>query len=244
MNIFNTLRKPYFAIILASLVLFVSCTQGNTDSDSFQNRFNYTEYNSMKAIVSDLKPLNINALKSIKQNTSFHRIENNEKEQILNVINESISDEPTLQIDVLEYFELVDENQIILNAIDDGIMTDKDLLVTNQLATDIVNLGLDNALIKFEQDISTMNLSSLEFGKYEKFANQLLIVQEDMLNNGANRLAAGGGWGCAFAIASYTLATVAVGVTCVPNPTTPLACPIAIGRAILAYGSMIAACAD
>lgn len=34
MNILKTLRKPYFAMFLASLMLFVSCNQNNLLEDS------------------------------------------------------------------------------------------------------------------------------------------------------------------------------------------------------------------
>ena len=48
--------------------------------------------------------------------------------------------------------------------------------------------------------------------------------------------------GCLGAILAYSAATVAVGVACVPNPTTPIACPLAIGLKSLAYFNMIDAC--
>ena len=36
----------------------------------------------------------------------------------------------------------------------------------------------------------------------------------------------------------------AVVATCVPNPSTPVACPIAVGYAVIAYAEMLMECAE
>ena len=246
MNILKKIRSPFLSLSLAFLVLFVSCSQDYNTNNSEQKVFDYTEYNSMKQLVGTLEPLNIKSLKSIAANSDFFR--QDKKRQVLNIINESISEEPTLQIEALEYFDLTSGEDVLEKAVLDGVLTDIDLILINELTSDINNLGLDNALVKFEQEISSLNLSDYEFEKYNKFANNLLLVQDELISNNMHRLDAnsssGPGWGCGLAILSFTVATVFLGTTCVPNPVTIYACPIAIARTALAYTSMLVACSD
>jgi hypothetical protein len=46
MNIFKILRKPYFAMFLSSLMLFISCEQYNTELNDVKQSFDYETFNT------------------------------------------------------------------------------------------------------------------------------------------------------------------------------------------------------
>lgn len=175
-------------------------------------------------------------------NSNFTRIDS-KKQALVDFINNSLGYGPILKIEALAYFD-VDGHNIVNRAIGDGVLSSHDYELLNGFAKDLTIYGIDIALSNFEEKIHLLNLDEFEFNKYNKFVNQFLLVKDDLENSNINFLTSRGGWGCAFAIAGYTLATVAVGAACTPNPTTPVACPLAITRAVVAYGSMIAACSD
>ena len=121
--------------------------------------------------------------------------------------------------------------------------TDFDTEILQEFSSDWETVGINQAIINLNSTLNEKNVDDIVFEKYNNFSNVLLLSEVDLQNQTSNYQAKSG-WGCAFAIANFTLATVAVGTTCVPNPVTIYACPIAAGRAVLAYASMLVACAD
>jgi hypothetical protein len=49
MNILKTFRKPYFAMFLSSLMLFISCEQYNTELNDVKQSFDYETFNTYKS---------------------------------------------------------------------------------------------------------------------------------------------------------------------------------------------------
>lgn len=84
MNILNSLRKPYFSIFLASLVLFVSCSQ--YDSQPIENGLD-------AQTITQLKKATIEFVDNAKNNTqSLNRTTNDDYTGIEDVlINEALS---------------------------------------------------------------------------------------------------------------------------------------------------------
>ena len=62
MNVFKTLRKPYLATFLASIILFISCEQNSLDS--VENAFNYSVH---KELIETTSAVDINKGKLLWQ---------------------------------------------------------------------------------------------------------------------------------------------------------------------------------
>ncbi|MDT7831398.1 hypothetical protein RQM59_03345 [Flavobacteriaceae bacterium S356] len=242
MKIIKFLRRPYLSMIIAVLVLYASCNEHDSElNQTTKYSFKYDSYNSTKKAIDNIDALDVKGLKFIVNNSTLNRFDS--KKQVLDFINNSLGHTPILRIEALEYFD-VDGQNIVNKAIVDSVLSSQDYELLNNFAKDLTNYGVDMALANLEEKINLLDLDEFEFNKYNEFVNQFLMIKDDMDNNNIDLLESRSGWGCAFAIAGYTLATVAVGAACTPNPTTPIACPLAITRAVVAYGSMIAACSD
>ena len=230
----NSLRKPYIAIVISIFFLIISCTS-NQDFNSSNKSIDYSLYKKSKESILKLKPFNIAKARDLMNSKS-------DKQAILHLINEPF-ERSILQIEALEYFNLSGE-EIIKKAKKEGIFNDLDVLLLTKLADDLYTFGFKKAMLNFENKIISLDLTNQEFEKYSHFANLFKIAHTDaqkteLINVGGN---GGISWACGLAIAGYTLSTIAVGAACVPNPTTPIACPLAVGSAIVAFGSMMAAC--
>lgn len=87
------------------------------------------------------------------------------------------------------------------------------------------------------------NVDENVFKKYNSLSNILLLSEIKVQCQPKNsNYQAKSSWSCAWKIAQFTLTTVAVGTTCVPTAT--VACPIALGLAIIAYAEMLMECAE
>jgi hypothetical protein len=118
-----------------------------------------------------------------------------------------------------------------------------DIEILESFTLDWKNIGIDQAIVNLSNTLNEKNVDDITFDKYNKFSNVLLLTEIDLQNPSDNNYETYG-WGCAIAIAVYTLRTVAVGTTCIPNPVTIYACPLAISFAVLGYAAMIVACTD
>lgn len=239
MKIIKFLRKPYLSIIIATLVLYASCHQYESPILEDSRMFDYSQFDSAKKIMQEQDYTSFDRM--VFDHIDLESITSSEKLTILNNINKPFGETPAIKTDVLDYF-YNDGEEIFEKGIKEHILTLKDKELMHSFASDMVSVGFEKAIQNFEQNVKLLKVTDLEFDKYNQFANQISIVNRVMVDVDADE--EGGGWACAFAIAGYTLATIAVGTACVPNPTTPLTCPLAIARAAVAYGSMIAACSD
>lgn len=224
MNILKTLRKPYFATFLASLILFISCSDSN-DINSIEKRsFDLSKSINGLPIVQNLPSIDY----SLYEDKGVI-----DKEGLTNAINQNVGTN-ILNSSIFDNVSLVSKNE-------------QDDEIINDFTNDWLNSGIDTAITNLDNTLNQLNISDTEYQTYNDFINILLLSEIDFQNSSSNKsrvYAKDTRWGCAFAIASFTLATVAVGTACTPNPATPLACPIAASRAVLAYASMIAACDD
>lgn len=237
MKIIKFLRTPYISMILAVLVLYTSCNQYDSPLQEDARAFDYSQYNSAKELMEEKDYLSFD--KKTLSHSNLNDITETEKTELLDVINKPFKENPIVQMEVLDYFYNSGE-EIFEKGIKENTLTIKDEELISSFASDMVNMDFNKAIKNLEQNVLSLKITDLEFEKYNKFINQMLIVNRAVIDD----VDEGPGWACAFAIASYTLATVAVGAACTPNPTSPIACPLAIARAVAAYGSMIAACSD
>lgn len=236
MNILNTLRKPYFAIFFSSLLLFISCSDTSSNINE-ERKFNYTTFKAFKGLEYKVSI-------SEKVLLTHNSIEKYEK------INQQINEE--LGSDI--YFNDLD-NSYLTNVItksnvesfSNEYLNQTDLDLIQNLKGDIVNLGFDDAIKKFENNVMTLNLIETEFNKYNTFANVLKLLKEqepnifDNINqNYVTRVSSN----CGDAILSYSLATLALAACGASGPAAPLLCGIAIANKIRTFRNMIQACGD
>jgi len=184
--------------------------------------------------------MDMNVLKSIKADK---KIKNT---AILDYINTLFGEEPVLNEFAYEYFNY-NSDEMREKALKDGVFTNIDIQLMDSFVSDIENNTFDIALSNLESNVINLHLSNDDFYKYNAFTNEMKLVnyQTDLFTS---TFAKGTyqnkslSWACAIAVANYTLSTVAVGAGCVPEPAAPLACPLAVGYAVIAYANMLETC--
>ena len=123
--------------------------------------------------------------------------------------------------------------------------SDLDTEILEIFSIDWENIGIEKAIFNLNNLLNEKNVDDNVFEKYNSFSNILLLSEIKVQSQPKNsNYQAKSSWTCALKIANFTLSTVAVGATCVPNPSTPVACPIAVGYAVIAYAEMLMECAE
>ena len=213
------MKKFIFGLIAVVMFGFV----GNA-----QNKFDYTLFNLVKDKSLDLtKEINEIYSQSLPN------------EQILKFINDKVGLKDNFTPKAYEYFNY-DKNQMRVKGLSDGIFNTNDLNLIDGFVNNLKIKSFDESLLSFELSVKRLNLSEKDFSKYNTFVNMIKFVEYQQ--HTYSTFAGKASWACAIAIAEYTLETVAVGVACVPNPSTPVACPLAIGFAVVGYANMINEC--
>jgi hypothetical protein len=213
------MKKLLFGLIATVMFGFV----GNA-----QNKFDYYLFNSVKDNPLDLTE-EINEIYS-------NSLPNN---QILKLINNKVGLQDNFKSKAYEYFNY-DSYTMRENGLSDGVFNTNDINLIDEFVNNLKIKSFDQSLSSFEDSVLKLNLLENEFSKYNTFINiiKYLEYQDRTISTYASKK----DWGCLIAIAQYTLETVAVGVACVPNPTTPIACPLAISFAVVGYANMINEC--
>jgi len=128
MYILKSLRKPYFAIFLASLVLFVSCEQYD-DLNADDAKFDYSLFNTYKGNLLDINLLNF------LRTEDLSRLE----------LNQAILNEVNLQLDTeLDYntnfksLEITSAQEVMDWGVQHNLLDSKD--------AEILNNFMDNTL--------------------------------------------------------------------------------------------------
>lgn len=226
------LKKSYFAFLLAGLVLFVSCSD---ESNLIEKQsFDYSIYNNNKTTNIDFSSGISN--KSTESNTqdSF--------EEVLELINNEFGTNVSLNDLDEQYFKTkhAKSNETVnINS----YLNETDISLIENFNKNIKSLSFDETLTNFENNVLELNLSDNEFQKYNKLANVFLLIENSfpgMLANDTEisyRLHLKSKSDCAWAIASYTLATIGL-ASC----ATGWLCPVAIAAKIIAFRNMISAC--
>ena len=223
----KNLLKISFLLILT--ISFNSWSEESFNDEINSNKFDYSLFNSLKGIKVDIDyPESIKNISSIiEKNRAITNHINSELGVNLNLTNESVE------------YAAYNTDEIIEIGLREGFFEEHDKSIILQLDNDLSSLDFENSIQNFETKVLTLNLSSSEFEKYNTWANILKLINQEnpnaLVSNYQQK-------GCLGAILAYSGATVAVGVACVPNPTTPIACPLAIALKSLAYFNMIDAC--
>lgn len=224
-------RNPYLSIALAFLVLFVSCSDESTQVID-EKSFDFTAFESYKN--TSLK-INIpNEVLNIKN-------ERLKYEQINIILNSELNSD----IVITELDELyLNDNQSKSNISEypEVYLNDTDINLINSLESDLSSLDFNTAITNFQNNVIALNLSDVDFQKYNYFVNVLMLLEneEPGILTTSSYLSKSP---CGEAIAAYSLATIGLSACWMSGPAAPFFCGAAIAAKVLAYRAMLRDCA-
>lgn len=162
MNILKKLRKPYLSILMASLILFISCGQENLQIENKEQAFDGRSLNLAK---NQLDGFNLNSTKS-SDNVKNHQIMDYMQAQnnVSIVFSESL-------------YELNDKttDEKISIALQSGVLNQSDLDLIGNLELNLRNDNFENVISNFENEIINLNLSDEKFEVFNTFVNSLKL---------------------------------------------------------------------
>lgn len=199
MNILNKLRKPSLSIILASLVLFVSCSQYE-----IRNRaFDYAVFETYKN-----SPVFDKIYERVKADSFKLRADSDLelKKEILNIVNSEVGTELNFSDEI---FELLDYNseEVLGIAHNKGWISENDKTLINTFIFDYENNGFNIAIENFEDNVLDINLSEEEFLQKQSFANIVKLINSEINLNDRSSFSVND-WDCFFAIIAWLICIV------------------------------------
>ena len=226
MNLIKTLRKPYLSIFLASLVLFVSCSQD--DNDSVQ-KFDDA---SLKLAKSQLDNLTFTAnigsdVDMNHQLMDYFQSQNNINIEFSNALYE-LNEKTT--------------NEKVEIALETGVLNQEDLTLIVNLENNLKNDNFDNVIYNFEESILNLNLSNEKFEIYNTFVNALKLTNstDSSLFQSNDYSAKSLDFDCA--LATIAFAAAAVGLATLEVGTAGLATAGVVVGYIAASTALVRAC--
>ncbi|MEE9408778.1 MAG: hypothetical protein V3V28_11965 [Polaribacter sp.] len=168
-------RKPYLSIIMASVFLFVSCSQYDSESQDVEivNKFDDTILNNFKNNLSTFHNVmkEVTKIKTNKRSTNSIESQN----EILGIINKNYNTNIQIEGNLLELSNL-NSNEILSSSLKNGWITKKDVELTKSLIDNIELEGFDLAIKKYAEDVEKLSLSKEEFSKKNIFVNTLKFI--------------------------------------------------------------------
>lgn len=216
MKLFKLLRKPYLAMLLAGLVLFVSCEQYQLKSDTDEAKFDYSLYYTYQG-----KMLSVNLKKALKVQNNISRLELNEA--ILDEINLQLGTDLDYSVD-FKSMEIKSSTEVMDWGLQNNLLDDKDVTILNDFISSTVSNGIENALSGLEADVfKNMELSVSKVQKYEELANTVRLINEENPEIFDSNL---DGRSCLWAVIGIIFAFVALVLACPSTvPTGGLTAP-------------------
>ncbi|WP_151894121.1 hypothetical protein [Patiriisocius marinistellae] len=238
MNILDSLRRPYFAVFLSALILFVSCEKAILETNESMpvqtaelnrstNAFNYEVYNEL------IRSSDLSEISTTLINNEVGEMRTVEKSKtILDITNAHFGSDIELPE---EFHEITDSDaEYILDvSLANGWVNQVDIDLIRQFETDINNSDFDTALRNYENTVLSLRLDSKEFAKKNNLANSLRAMNH-YNPEGFNKVDS-----CFTAVLSLTLATVSL-LTCI----AVWPCFFAGAAYTLAYINYIDQCTD
>ncbi|MGB2223482.1 MAG: hypothetical protein ACPHZC_03545 [Flavobacteriaceae bacterium] len=233
MNVFKTLRKPYLATFLASIILFISCEQNSLDS--VENAFNYSVH---KELIETTSAVDINNMLNINSSSAKSNSINRNLDVIDNINNYYNSDLslPNELLGMTDY----NPQEVVTTALNNGWMNQYDLNLMDQFESDFQSLGFDGALENYENTVLSLELNDAEFSKKNLVANALKSMNNyypEIFSSSSEFSKYSRGWGCFRAAAALILSSVGL-ASCV----TVVACGLAVSAWILSYSAYVDNC--
>lgn len=223
MNIIQFLRKPYLAMFLASLMLFASCSQYDTESNEVKQSFDYEAFNTHKS--SNHFDNIINKMNSSsKKSSKLSILETNKL--ILSEVNDELGTSVDLPDSALSMSVDMDANDIYNIALSNGWLNVKDIELAKKFSEDIETKGFDSAIENYQNKVLALNLSNDKFAKSNLFINTIKTLNYEnpgLFSINTNTQAKSNWYRCALASVALTATTAGL-VSCV----TIAACALAV----------------
>ena len=221
-------RKPYLAVFLASLLLFVSCNQ--YDFDSTNRSFDYSA-----AIFAKENNISYNVKKYTDLNLS--------RTSISEVLNQILYDANSIYETSIEIPDeallLAFEDSIQEKGLELGYILNEDISLSNSLEANISNIDFQTALSVFEDEVHSMDLSKEEFKVYNDLANILQIAQDNNVSILDSQINNRSVYKCLLALVSLGIAYARLGMC---NPARGYSCLYAVYYVIMGILAVSANC--
>lgn len=223
---------------MASVFLFVSCSQYDTPEVEVVNKFDYSAFDEFSKTNSY-----INVKKTIKNNKknteSKSTLETNKF--ILKVVNDEMDTNlfyPDLALK-LNDFNKYNVDDIFKIAKENKWMNEEDIILTNSIISDIESLGFEKAVKNFEEKVLKMSLTQQKFTEKNNFINSLKSINYENPNLFAKTLNSKSWLKCAAASVAFTAAFVGLS-----GCATIVACGLAVVLFYAASNSFAANCIE
>ena len=184
MNILTTLRKPYLAMLLSGLMLFISCEQGGLD----------TVYDTDDTTVS----------------SEFGRSSTLEKsKERLAKINKEYDTKISFPD---EFHTIVDQDPetIERTALANGWINQNDVFLMDEFINDLQESDFDKAISNFESNVDKLRLDKEELEEKRLVIEALKALNDSNPEVFAASTFGRGGWGCVRAVAALVISSVAL----------------------------------
>ncbi len=187
MNLITSLRRPYLSIFLASLVLFVSCSQYYND-------------------ISKSNSIDSGVLKSMHQSIKSNILDSNKNNGFKQYKTHEVAEAERIYLENIEYLNDHNLEQLFeKNNVDPEIISELEFYENNQNNEYIYQDLIDN--FNFDEDEANILFTIIEV---KKLVEQQLENTSKLSKSHAQRIS----WGCALAIAGTVGATIGfIGVT-------------------------------
>lgn len=225
MNILESLRKPYYALLLSSLILFISCEQYINKSN--QRNFDYTLY-------KEFSKLNFNPNDILNKSNTFIMSERMRLD--------NINEEFNTNINFSNEFLLLREkhpSEIEETALLNGWLNEVDIYLMDEFISDLKNSDFNTALVNFENNVIDLNLNETEFNNKVITANALRALHDENPAIFEQRVDSWPDWACIRATLALIVSSVGLAAC-----ATIILCGLAVTAWILSYATYIDACMD
>lgn len=217
------------SMIMACLILFVSCEQYDQDLNLKQQAFDYNVFQEFKNS-NHLKSV-LKTLESTLKNTNSTEEMNRE---ILSTVNDEMGTSLTIPDKALTISAEMDADDIYDISLSEGWLSEQDIVLIEEFSEDIQVNGLDIALENYENQILPLNLPDNQFDKHNAFVNIIKSLDHENPELLDFRSQHRSWWRCGLAVVALAAAIASVG-SCV----TVVACGVA-GALIINAGYAVA----
>lgn len=232
-------RKPYLAFFLASLILLTSCNvdELTNENETFENfKFDFSLFNENKGKLIEIESF------MLDNKYYLSRLELN------NYILEQVNDFHNTNINFDNDLKTLKTSEDILNWLENNSdFNQQDISILKNLKSDLISIGLDEAISALEYNILEENLlDDYKIDKYQSIVNGVKLIEyqypgfftSDNLENARS---------CSWALAKLALAAASLVVACNPASaaaTVGVSCYLAAAGYIAASASVGMECGD
>ncbi len=229
-------RKPYLSMLIAIIVLFVSCEQYDTPEVESINKFDYSAFNKFKN--SNIFDVVIEKVKKRElQKKANSIIERNTN--ALNIINSELGTNLKMPNLALQLTTTINSpNEILDLGLENGWIKKGSFDLTKSFINQLSTEGFEIAILNYEKETLKLSLESEEFAKMNIFANTMRSMNYKFPDAfKINRLSKSNSWGCFFA--SVALVATAAGLT---SCVTVVACGLAVTLHVMSIANVYDKC--